>query len=138
MSKWTSIVGVLSVDTCIEDINIKTTIEKMLLSAPKITGSEGDADVFVNVVSGYNTYYSCECCELGSTIVKNIDGAFSCEIPKDYTCKNVDYQTCVVITVVGSLRDREKKQTNDEYNKFREYVEKECSFIIKNESINIR
>jgi len=49
MSYWTHIVAILEVDTYIEDKNIKQIVENKLIKAPKITGSEGCADVFVNV-----------------------------------------------------------------------------------------
>lgn len=54
MSCWTYIVGVIHVDTYKEVDDIKGYVEKALLSAPKITGSEYDASVFVNPVKGHN------------------------------------------------------------------------------------
>ena len=51
MSFWTHIVASIDVNTHIECDTLKRDVKKMLKAAPKITGSEGDAEVFVNVRS---------------------------------------------------------------------------------------
>jgi len=124
MSWWTHITASLDVDTYIESDNIKEHVEKLLEKAPKITGSEGPADVFVNVLSGHNhSIYD--------------DEGFR------------EFQTRVVITIIGDLRDRYKDQTEDEWNKFKAFIgedENDESFIkdpnglnftIRNYSCNI-
>lgn len=100
MSYWTHIVASIDAETYIESDTIKTDVEKMLERAPKITGSEGPADVFVNVLSGYNV---------------------SCW-DED---KHHEYQTRVVITVVGDLRDRMKEQTEKEWTEFKKFIGEE-------------
>lgn len=45
MSQWTHIVAALDIDTYEADANIGQVVEKMLADAPKITGSEGNAEV---------------------------------------------------------------------------------------------
>lgn len=97
MSMWTHIVASLDVETYIESNTIKEDVEKMLKKAPKITGSEGPADIFVNVLSGHNV---------------------SCWDGDDRR----EYQTRVVITVIGDLRDRMKAQTEDEWSKFKNFI----------------
>lgn len=103
MSMWTHIVASINVDTFKESDTIKEDVEKMLEDAPKITGSEGPADVFVNVLSGYNI-----------------------SIYEDD--KHKEYQTRVIITVVGALRDRTKAQTEKEWNDFKNFIGIEPEF----------
>lgn len=93
MSRWTHIVAAIDVDTFIASKTIKSDVEKLLEDAPEITGSEGPADVFVNVLHGYNVYAS------------------------------EDYQTRVVITVIGDLRDKTGKATEKEWIEFNKFIE---------------
>lgn len=100
MSMWTHIVASIDVDTFKESHTIKEDVEKMLEKAPKITGSEGPADVFVNVLSG-----------------------------SDITDVNGDeFQTRIAITVIGDLRDRTKDQTEKEWNEFKDFIGVEPEF----------
>ena len=126
MSMWTYIVAAIDVDTYIESKTIKSDIEKLLEEAPRITGSERNADVFVNVLSGYNSSTNCDCdhCVYQPTVRHCEDGGFMCDAPEDYECPEGDYQTRVVITVIGDLRDRMKDQTKDEWNAFKKYIAK--------------
>lgn len=126
MSMWTHIAAVMYVDTYIEATNIGDIVREMLKDAPKITGSEGDADVFVNVMSGTNVSISCDCaaCDYGHSVEYNDDGTFTCAGPDGYKCPWSHYQTRVVITVVGDLRDRERCQTKAEWYAFKKFVEK--------------
>ena len=107
MSMWTHIVASIDVDTFKESHTIKKDVEKMLKNAPKITGSEGPADVFVNVLSGY-------------TISSYENG------------KKEKFQTRVVITVIGDLRDRTKDQTEKEWNDFKNFIGIEPEFYDEN------
>ena len=133
MSYWTHIIGVLHVDTYIEHDNIAEYVEDILKNAPKITGSEGDADIFVNQQSGYCIFTSCDCnrCEYKDTIQFVDTGGFVCEAPDDYKCPSGKYQTRVVITVCGDLRDRMQSETKKEWNAFHQYLAKECGFGIR-------
>ena len=137
MSMWTHIVATIDVDTCIECDNIKKYVEELLKIAPKITGSESDADVFVNVLSGHNVYIShdCERCKYNNTIVHLEEGRFTCEAPKEYKCQSGEYQTRVVITVIGDLRDRTRDRTKSEWIEFKKFIAKYINgdgFIIRN------
>lgn len=144
MSYWTHIVAAIDVDTYKQSRTIKEDVEKMLTDAPKITGSEGPADVFVNVLSGYNHWTSCDCqsCEYGNTRRRDeIDGGWYCDAADDYNCPSGEYQSRVVITVVGDLRDRMKDDTKSEWKEFKKYIEKhidENGFGIRNCSYNIK
>lgn len=95
MSYWTHITACLSVETGIvaKKPQLLKQVKEYLKNAPKITGSESNADVFVNVQKGYDLFGS--------------EGKF---------------QTRVVISVQGDLRDRMKPQTLEEFNNFLEYV----------------
>lgn len=142
MSSWTHIVATIDVDTNIEDKNIKNKVEEILKNAPKITGSEEDADIFVNVLSGHNTSTSCDCnsCKYKETIVRHEGGGYSCDADENYQCLWGEYQTRVVITVIGDLRDRSKYKTNNEYNEYKEFInfiEKDCKVWIRNRTVKI-
>lgn len=129
MSFWTHIVAAIDVDTYKTSNTIKKDVEKMLEDAPKITGSEGPADVFVNVLSGYNHWTSCDCdrCEYGKTVRYLDEGGFECDAARDYKCPPGEYQTRVVITVIGDLRDRMKDTTKEEWKAFKKYIEKQIN-----------
>lgn len=139
MSCWTHIVAVIDVDTNIKEKNIKEVVENMLKDAPKITGSERNADIFVNVLSGYNVSMGADCehCKYKNTIIHHKTGGFTCEADDDYECPKGEYQTRVIITVAGNLRDRLKEQTKREYKEFYNYLKKNCRFNIKNKTVNI-
>lgn len=101
MSSWTHIVAVLDVETNIHEQQkekFEEVLREKLKGAPKITGSEQDAHVIVNQLPGYN------------------------EIMFDDDNNPIKYQTRAVITVVGDLRDRMRKQTTDEWIKFMNYI----------------
>lgn len=129
MSSWTHIVAVLHVDTYIMCDDIEQRVTEMLEDAPKITGSEGPASVFVNVLPGHNFSTSSDCrrCEFGNTRVHLKEGGFTCDAPEDYDCPRGEYQTRVCITVIGDLRDRCRKATSKEWDKFRTFIEKEIN-----------
>ena len=123
MSMWTHIAAVMDVDTYIEATNIEDVVREMLKEAPRITGSERNADVFVNVLHGHNVCIPMDCriCEYGYTAY---DVSNSCAAPVGSICPSGHYQTRVVITVVGDLRDRERSQTKAEWDAFKKFVEK--------------
>lgn len=130
MSMWTHITSCMSVETNIVEKKpeLRRRVQKFLEKAPKITGSEGNALIFINIPSGYNMSVSHDCkhCKYSDTIVEYTedgDDYFICDAPSRYNCSN-DYQTCVVISVQGDLRDRTISQTKREFEKFKTYVEK--------------
>ena len=137
MSWWTHIIGTLYVNTGIKDKNIKERVEEILQDAPKITGSERNADIFVNVLSGHNTWTSRDCnsCEYGKSVVYHDEGGFSCESGEDFECPTGEYQTWVVITIVGDLRDREVDRTKREYRDFYKFVK--SKFLINDKTVKI-
>ena len=140
MSMWTHITACLSVDTCWNKTRqeMRKELRSILKMAPKITGSERDADVFVNIQSGYNTSVSCDCahCEYGSSVLySHSEEGWTCDGPKGYDCPDGKFQSCVVISIQGDLRDRMKEQTQREFDEFKEFIK--TYFIIRDYSINI-
>lgn len=138
MSRWVHITSCMSVDTCIGDHNLIDLVKATLIKAPKITGSEGDADIYVNLQSGYN-YSSCdsdcEHCKYGKTAKHLKKGIIKCDAPDNYNCPQAKYQTCVVISIQGDLRDRLPSQTQKEFSKFYKFIED--NYIIRDYSLNI-
>ena len=126
MSWWTYIIGSIDVDTLEERHDIKEYVEELLKNAPPITGSEGNADVFVNVRSGHSVTIMPDC--LLCPFFGGYDGEDTeiCRKPKYARClePETEYQSRVVITVVGDLRDRNMPQTQAEWKAFRKYVER--------------
>lgn len=139
MSIWTYIVAAIEIETYIEDKNICDRVMEMLKNAPKITGSEHNADIFVNVLSGHNIWTNCDCkhCQYYETIVNTEEG-FYCDSPEWYKCPEGEYQTQVVITIVGSLRDREEDTTRKEFKEFIKFLRKDCNFDIDGICVKIR
>lgn len=141
MSRWTHIVGVLHVDTYAEVDDIKQYIERALKGAPRITGSEGDATIFVNPEPGYcmSTNRDCNRCEYKNTLAE-YKGCVTCAAPKNYVCPDGDYQSRAIITIFGDLRDRTKDQTKAEWKAFKKFISKEVcgeGFYIRNWSCKI-
>jgi hypothetical protein len=113
MSRWTHIAAVLHIDTDVMDKNIEDLVSDKIKNAPAITGSERNVDIFVNVLSGHNT-----------SIYNN--GMWE------------KFQTCLVITIVGDLRNRTERQTTRDYKKFTKYLTEDCDFDVYNEAVNIK
>ena len=124
MSRWTHIIGSFYIETNVETDNLKSYIEDQLKFAPKITGSEKDVDIFVNPLSGHNTFVSSDCkrCKYKETL-KSLDNEFlECDADNGYHCPEGNYQTCAVITIVGDLRDRDADTTISETVSFMDYL----------------
>lgn len=142
MSRWTHISASILCNITNKQENkndFKLRIEKMLGKAPKITGSEGNADVFVNILSGYNLYDSCDCdhCVYGDT-VKHVKGnTYKCDASFDYKCPTAEYQDEISISIAGDLRDRIKEDTEKEFKKFAKYVRKHIAYEIRAQSCTI-
>lgn len=125
MSWWTYIVATIDIDTWKERHDIKEYVEKLLKDAPPITGSERNADVFVNVRKGHNVSIAPDCPLCPFFGGYNAGGYEICRKPTVAKCIDPisEYQTRVVITVAGDLRDRHKPQTQAEWRAFKKYVE---------------
>lgn len=141
MSCWTHITACLSVETGMvaKRPELRKRIKEFLKDAPKITGSEGPADIFVNIQSGYNFSMShdCEHCKYKDSlrdIIVNEKEYQECDAPEGHDC-SARYQTCVVISIQGDLRDRTKDQTQKEFNDFMKYLT--MQFYIRDYSLNI-
>lgn len=117
MSMWTHIIGVLYIDTCevMEKEELKKFVEDKLANAPKITGSEENTSYYVNVLNGSNFSTS-----------EIVSGAIV----------NKEYQTCVAITLIGDLRDREREFTEAELEMFIDYI-KDAFAMVRDYSICI-
>lgn len=139
MSFWTHITAVFHVNTYKETDDLAGYIEEKLKKAPKITGAERNAAVFINVLPGYNVSTGCDCnrCQYKNTVRHHDDG-FDCAAPGSVVCPGGDYQTCAVITVCGDLRDRLRERTKKEYTAFRNYLKKELDWDIINSSFSIQ
>ena len=145
MSCWTHIVAAIDVDTWIESNTIEYDVRNLLKDAPLITGSASNAEVFVNVLSGNNVWVSHDCfhCSYygGPTYDDDDEGGYYCDAPNDFECPEGRYQTRVVITVIGDLKDRMKDQTKREFRQFKRFIEKhineERGFHIRNCACNI-
>lgn len=141
MSRWTHITSCISIEAGILDnkIGLKREIQKILRHAPKITGSENDADIFVNIPSGYNFFMSrdCEHCKYKDTIrhiTKEGEECLECDAPRYYDCSS-EYQTQAVISIQGDLRDKDGETTKEEFIDFLNYIKKK--YIVRDYSINI-
>ena len=138
MSMWTHITACLSVDTHLEEKNVLNLAQEYINGAPRITGSEGDADIFINLQSGHNMWTSADCkhCPYKHTIVRYPEkGGFTCEHPSDFECPEGEYQTCIVISIQGDLRDRVESQTKEEFEAFLKYIDKK--YNIRDYAVNI-
>ena len=125
MSWWTYIVATIDVDIWQERHDIKEYVENLLKDAPPITGSEGNADVFVNVRGGHSVtvFPNCKLCPFFGGY--DSEDEWICRKPTPIKCPEpeTEYQSRVVITVAGDLRDRYMPQTQAEWQAFKKYVE---------------
>lgn len=107
---WTHVTGCIYVDTMHNNKNIKKYVERILKDAPLITGSEQNADIFINPLSGYNTSV--------------------------YNGGHIEYfQTCAGITIVADLRDRKIEETREEIANFLDFIRD--NFLIINIGLNL-
>lgn len=135
MSKWVYVIGTIEVETYNHSKKPKEYLENMLKDAPQITGSEGPVELFVNIPSGTNVSITPDCmaCPHG----KLSGSHFKCIAPKGIECTIGHYQTRALITLYGNLRDREIKQTEEEYSAFVRFLEEDCGLGIDNVALNI-
>ena len=114
MSRWTHITSCMSVDTCIENKKrIKKSIIDYINNAPKITGSESDAEVYVTLQRGYNIS----------------------SWKQDKADNFIQYQSCIIISIQGDLRDKDGETTKEEFINFLNYIK--AKYIVRDYSINI-
>lgn len=112
MSRWTHITACLSVETYIRNKkHVKKSIIDYINKAPKITGSEEDAQIYVDLQRGYN-------------------------LSSWSNFKHQEYQTCITISIQGDLRDKDGETTRDEFIDFLNYIQKE--YMVRDYSINIK
>lgn len=98
MSLWTHVVGAVYVNMYTQaTAQTLNYARHMIMNAPKVTGSEGDMQVYIHLLSGYNNHL--------------FDGG-----------TEVKWQTGVVISLVGDLRDRTIEKTNQELKAFLDYI----------------
>lgn len=106
MSKWVQVVGTIVVDTFAESSAEAMFIAQTVVNhLPKITGSERDVEYYLNLIKDYNSSSNCD--EFGK-----FSNLYNCQ---DFHC--FKSQTWVLITLQGSLRDREIQETLKETTK---------------------
>ena len=134
MSMWTHIYAMLIVDTCrdqfIDDMeSADLSAVQLLENAPHITGSEGDAEIFVNpseIVTGHS---KCDMCPY----YKRDDKGLYCVLEETRNDEDYKTQICennphtnrkpiIVITIAGHLRDRDKASVKKEYDNFKKFI----------------
>lgn len=105
MSLWTHVIGVINVNMYTQsDEQTLNHARYMVAHAPKVTGSEGDMQTYVNILNGYN-YVEFE----NGTKRK--------------------WQTGVIISLVGDLRDRTIDKTKQELETFLDYIKDNKCFM---------
>ena len=126
MSEWSYIHVSLEVDLGMFVKSTEYELKRILEFAPKITGSEGGPDIFINIKSGYNLSTSADCdnCYYRKTIKNHRNGCFSCKKPDEYKCPDGEFQTTAMITIHGGLRDRNREQTKKEFMEFKKYLKR--------------
>lgn len=114
---------------------LKERLEKLIEEkAPKIKGSEGNAEIIVNICSGYNFWTSADCrrCKYKDTIIYNEeDGTDICESPEDFECPDGEYQDEITITIAGDLRDAFLDEVSKQVDDFIEFVKREIAYNIR-------
>ena len=67
-------------------------------------------------------------------VIKDGEEYSECDAPDGHDC-SAQFQTCVVISIQGDLRDREKPQTQREFVDFLNYIK--GSYIVRDYSVNV-
>lgn len=107
MSYWTHVRGIIELETfgrtSAESIfRAQTVIDHL----PRITGSEGPVDYYLNLVKGYNVSGNCDEFMNHSNLY-NPDSYF----------RTIEHQTKMLLTINGDLRDRYIEDTIKETTK---------------------
>lgn len=135
MSKWVYVVGTIEVETYNHSKKPKKYLKNLIKDAPKITGSEGPVEVFVNIPSGHSVSITGDCASCPHGKLKGLK--MKCKAKNGDQCTTGYYQTKAIISLYGNLRDREIKQTEEEYSAFMRFLEKDCGLGIDNVALNI-
>lgn len=139
MSYWTHVNGSIVLDTYLQESNevIHQQVQEVINKAPKVTGSESDMQVFINHPEGYNFSTNMDCLHCpyfeGYELDKSGHQRFiNCCSDEDFECPEGEFQTVVILTLYGDLRDRTIKETKEELDAFVKYIEKIYSITRKN------
>lgn len=99
MSKWTNVTGIIKANTyCGSSAKSLYYAQDTIDHLPRITGSEGSASVHVMLADGYN-------------VISNMDNWGQRANLGNGNNGDYEYQSRVLITIDGSLRDRDFNQT---------------------------
>lgn len=113
MSNWVYINGVINLDMIGRTQHEKTYILNTVLDhLPRVTGSEGDMEVYVNQERGHNS--SCSHDEFGFR-TDNLVDRYGC---KNRDCGWLECNDGYMLTLSAYLRDREAKETFREFMKW--------------------
>lgn len=113
MSYWTYINGTVTVSPMGRTQAEKRYIlETVLNHLPRVTGSEGDMNVYIIQKNGYNS--SCSCDEFGDR-TNNLKDRYG---NKSYNRGWLQTQDEYILVVDAALRDREFEQTYKEFIKW--------------------
>lgn len=111
MSSWTYINGTIIVSPMGRTQHEKTYILNTVLDhLPRVTGSEGDIDIYINQKNGTNS--SCSADEFGYCTNNLIDSYGNKSQRNGWLRTQDEY----ILTVDASLRDREFSETLKEFN----------------------
>lgn len=145
MSYWTHINGSIVLDTYLQESNeiIHQQVQEVINKAPKVTGSESDMQVFINHPEGHNFSTSMDCLHCKNFGGYNIDKSgfkrfVNCCSDEGFECPEGEFQTIVILTLYGDLRDRTMKETKKEVDAFVKYIEKIYSITRKNIKITVK
>ena len=112
MSYWTYIHGTIEVSPLGRTQEEKEYILKTVLNhLPRVTGSEGDMDIYINQENGHTT--SCSCDE-HENCTNNLINRYGDKSYRGW----LEMQDHFLITVNASLRDREFDETYREFIKW--------------------
>ena len=104
----------------------KLRIKEILKKAPKITGSEGNANIFINIEPEGNTFHSpCDEYCTGCPFYDFEEGNM-CKRGWDFECPKCSFVSRYTITIQGDLRDTTFDKTYKEISEF-------FNFLIKND-----
>lgn len=113
MSWWTHIKGVVEVDVGGRtQAEVRYILESVLDHLPRVTGSEGDMNVYITQESGDN--YSSSCDEFGM----RTNNLKDCYGDKTYKHGFLSLQSKYMLTIDADLRDREFEETKREFLKW--------------------
>lgn len=121
MSRWTNINGTIIVSSWGRtQAELRYILDTVLEHLPRVTGSEGDMDVYTIQTNGHNTSVNVD--EFGAPTNNLIDSYGD----KSYTRGSLKCQDKYIIAVNGALRDRHFDQTFREFQKWLCRLSKRC------------